>query len=142
MIDSGYKLGLHRLPRLSWTLGLLIVATILIGACVPIEQAAAPQPTEAAAEEAVAEEAMGTGDPINGAYIFAMATGCGCHFNRDIGALAGGNDFSGDYGTVFAANITPDEATGIGTWTDEQIADAIRFGVHPATGDHGEGWPL
>jgi hypothetical protein len=30
--------------------------------------------------------------------------------------------------TVFP-NITPDEATGIGTWTDEQIISAIRDGV-------------
>ncbi len=123
----------HRLPRLSLILGLLIIIVLLISACQPLQTGSAPHPTG----EAV-EEAMSTGDPINGEYIFAVATGCGCHFNRDLGGLAGGNDFSGDdYGTVFSANITPDEATGIGSWTDEQIVDAIRFGIRP-TGDGGE----
>jgi mono/diheme cytochrome c family protein len=37
-------------------------------------------------------------------------------------------------GIVYPPNITPDEATGIGSWTDQQIADAIRAGV----GRHGE----
>jgi mono/diheme cytochrome c family protein len=32
---------------------------------------------------------------------------------------------------VFAANITPDRQTGIGTWTDEQIITAIRLGRRP-----------
>ncbi len=33
--------------------------------------------------------------------------------------------------TAYAPNITPDDQTGIGTWTDEQIGRAIREGVHP-----------
>jgi hypothetical protein len=32
-------------------------------------------------------------------------------------------------GTAFYPNITPDEATGIGTWTDAQISAAINQGV-------------
>ncbi len=36
-------------------------------------------------------------------------------------------------GIVYPPNITPDEKTGIGLWTDAQIADAIRAGV----GRHG-----
>jgi hypothetical protein len=30
-----------------------------------------------------------------------------------------------------AANITPDKVTGIGSWTDQQIKDAITKGVRP-----------
>jgi mono/diheme cytochrome c family protein len=37
-------------------------------------------------------------------------------------------------GIVYPPNITPDEATGIGRWTDQQIADAIRAGA----GRHGD----
>ncbi len=46
-------------------------------------------------------------------------------------------------GVVYPPNITPDVETGIGNWSDWQIADAIRFGV----GRHGTGgirvmpWP-
>lgn len=36
-------------------------------------------------------------------------------------------------GVVYPANITPDVATGIGTWSDSQIANAIRAGI----GRHG-----
>ena len=49
--------------------------------------------------------------------------------------LAGGKKFTvalgGDAGSisVYAPNLTPDNATGIGTWTLGQIADAITVGV-------------
>ncbi|MEJ8573947.1 cytochrome C [Microbaculum marinum] len=33
--------------------------------------------------------------------------------------------------TAYAGNITPDEETGIGSWTDEQIITAIREGKRP-----------
>lgn len=47
-------------------------------------------------------------------------------------------------GVVFAPNLTPDPATGLGKWSDEQVAAAIRAG----TRQHGSGrltvmsWPL
>lgn len=49
--------------------------------------------------------------------------------------LAGGRKFTimlgGDAGsvTIYAPNLTPDNATGLGTWTLGQIADAITVGV-------------
>lgn len=36
-------------------------------------------------------------------------------------------------GVVFPPNITPDEETGIGRWTNQQIAEAVRSGI----GRHG-----
>ncbi len=39
--------------------------------------------------------------------------------------FAGGFDFKGPWGTSYASNLTPDEETGIGTWTDEDIIKAI-----------------
>ena len=74
-----------------------------------------------------------TGDPVNGAYIFAIANGCGCHYNGDLGGLAGGNEFSGPWGTAFSRNLTPDE-TGILSYSDQQIAMSIRFGVRVRDG--------
>lgn len=32
-------------------------------------------------------------------------------------------------GIIYPSNITPDDETGIGTWTDQQIANAIRAGI-------------
>lgn len=49
--------------------------------------------------------------------------------------LAGGRKFTvmlpGDGGavTVYAPNITPDNATGVGMWSESQIADAVKVGV-------------
>ena len=42
---------------------------------------------------------------------------------------AGGRKFTGPWGGVIAANITPDKETGIGNWTDAQIRRAITKGV-------------
>lgn len=44
--------------------------------------------------------------------------------------LAGGRPFSlGPAGVIFSRNLTPDEETGLGTWTDEEIEAALRIGV-------------
>jgi hypothetical protein len=40
----------------------------------------------------------------------------------------------GPWGISFAANLTPDDATGIGTWTDEIFIKALRTGKHMGTG--------
>ncbi len=106
-------------------------------------EAPAEEATEVPAEEATAEETEEateegealTGTAEAGAYIFNAALGCGCHFNRDLGALAGGNAFEGPFGAVYSANITPDEATGIGSLSDQQIIDAFRIGKR-ADGDN------
>jgi len=45
--------------------------------------------------------------------------------------LAGGRAFPlGPAGVVFSRNITPDETTGIGSWTDEQVKIAMRTGLN------------
>src|SRR5262245_15203875 len=66
-----------------------------------------------------------------GKAVFAAAAGCGCHTEPRGPVNAGGKKFSGPFGTVYAANITPDVHTGIGGWTDEQIITAIRLGRRP-----------
>jgi mono/diheme cytochrome c family protein len=45
--------------------------------------------------------------------------------------LSGGVSFKLPVGTFYAANITPDVQTGIGRYTDRELARALRFGVHP-----------
>lgn len=43
--------------------------------------------------------------------------------------LSGGNVFKLPLGEIYAKNITPDKETGIGNWTDAEIARALRYGV-------------
>ncbi|MCB2019846.1 MAG: c-type cytochrome [Burkholderiaceae bacterium] len=45
--------------------------------------------------------------------------------------LSGGFKFDDPGFTAYAANITPDDATGIGRWTDAQLGKAIREGIRP-----------
>lgn len=42
--------------------------------------------------------------------------------------------WSGPWGISFAANLTPDESTGIGSWTEESFIKTIRTGRHMGSG--------
>nr|WP_232478923.1 c-type cytochrome [Roseomonas rosulenta] len=74
-----------------------------------------------------------------GRYLVEVVAFCGaCHTTRGPqGELVAGMEQAG--GRIFeergfravAPNITPDMETGIGRWTDAQIADAIRNGRRP-----------
>lgn len=73
-----------------------------------------------------------------GDYLVNSVMGCtDCHTPVDptTGApqmdkyLAGGQPYEGPWGIVYGANITPDNETGIGTWTEEEIIRAIMTGV-------------
>ena len=45
--------------------------------------------------------------------------------------LSGGFEFALEFGSIYTKNITPDNETGIGRYTDSEIARALRYGVHP-----------
>jgi mono/diheme cytochrome c family protein len=73
-----------------------------------------------------------------GAYLAGPLGHCNyCHtpldektMNVDVGAHlgAGGLAFVFPFGTVYSANITPDQATGLGKWSDAEIKAAITQG--------------
>jgi cytochrome c553 len=42
--------------------------------------------------------------------------------------------WAGPWGVSFAANLTPDAATGIGGWTEEMFIKSLRTGKHLGTG--------
>jgi mono/diheme cytochrome c family protein len=86
-----------------------------------------------------AAQAEPAGSLERGKYLVQGMVACGnCHFQRgpqgepltDKG-LSGGMLFDDPPFKAYAANITPDPATGIGKWTDAQLARAIREGVRP-----------
>jgi mono/diheme cytochrome c family protein len=78
-----------------------------------------------------------------GEYLANYVSGCiDCHSQRDYTKFSGlivpgsegkgGEVFNEIYaipGVVFARNITPDTANGIGKWTDEEIVNAITRGI-------------
>ena len=52
----------------------------------------------------------------------------GGFFNNDLTAWVG------PWGVSFAANLTPDETTGIGLWTEDVFIKAMRTGKHMGSG--------
>jgi mono/diheme cytochrome c family protein len=73
------------------------------------------------------------GDAQRGAYL-ARAGGCiACHSDPGSGrpALTGGAAIETPYGRFVPPNITTHEAAGIGTWTIEAFARALRQGISP-----------
>ncbi|MGD9535712.1 MAG: cytochrome c [Alphaproteobacteria bacterium] len=72
-----------------------------------------------------------------GAYIAGPLAHClDCHtplgpdMRRDMAKLgAGGFPIHGPWGESISANLTPDKATGLGEWTDEEIKTAITKGI-------------
>ena len=72
-----------------------------------------------------------------GKYIFHASGGCSCHTDtkNDGAFLAGGRPINTPFGTFFGTNISPDPATGIGKWTDEDFVSAMTKGLSPE-GEH------
>lgn len=71
------------------------------------------------------------GDVWRGAYL-ARASGCvSCHTAPGGQALAGGAPLETPFGTFVPPNITPDPEGGIGEWTLDEFAVAVRQGVAP-----------
>ena len=69
------------------------------------------------------------GDAARGEKVFALAGGCGCHTPEKGPVGAGGVEIETPFGTFFSTNVTPDREHGIGAWSDEEIARAIRSGT-------------
>ena len=64
----------------------------------------------------------------------------GCHSNSNVDSidftktdvpLSGGRVFDLPVGKIYSKNITSDKETGIGNYTDAEIARALYYGVHP-----------
>lgn len=73
-----------------------------------------------------------------GRYLVESIVACGnCHTPQGPNGPIPGQEMAGQLlgedkmATVYSANITPDLKTGIGGWTDAQIATAIREGRRP-----------
>ncbi len=66
-----------------------------------------------------------------GRYIFAIAGGCACHTVPERVPHVGGRAFPIPFGTVYATNITPDKETGLGSWSDKEILNAMTTGIRP-----------
>ena len=92
----------------------------------------------AAASLLVAANSFAQTDLAERGEYLLYAGGCiTCHTEdrEDAVPLAGGRAMESPFGTFYSPNITPDAATGIGAWTDDEFVNAFWDGVSPAD-DH------
>jgi mono/diheme cytochrome c family protein len=64
-----------------------------------------------------------------GAALAAIGDCAVCHTAESGTPYAGGRPLATPFGTLYATNITPDEATGIGNWSPAAFQRAMRDGV-------------
>jgi mono/diheme cytochrome c family protein len=65
----------------------------------------------------------------HGRYMATAADCTACHTAQGGKLFAGDGALETPFGVLLAPNITPDLATGIGGWTDDQFVDAVRNGI-------------
>ena len=70
-----------------------------------------------------------------GKYLAAAGDCVSCHTRPGGEPFSGGLSFKTPFGTLFSPNITADPTAGIGKWTEEQFAKAVREGVSPEKGN-------
>lgn len=98
--------------------------------------AAAPPPAPAPVAATVERVPDGADPLTHGRYLVETVAGCGnCHTpHLPDGSLDPNLSFAGAFVIeepvfkAYAKNITPDMETGIGSWTDDEIVNAIRNG--------------
>ena len=87
------------------------------------------------ATDTVVPHDPGPSDPVgHGAYIMRASDCMPCHTGPGDVPFSGGLYLRTPFGPMVSPNITPDKATGIGTWTDDQFYRIIHDGI----GQHGE----
>ncbi len=101
------------------TAGLIIAAVVLVWLF------AVPQAPDLAIPDSA--------DSVERGRYLVDAGGCvSCHEGtEDPQSLSGGLALESDFGTFYVPNITPDSATGIGTWSGRDFLLAIKHGRGP-----------
>jgi mono/diheme cytochrome c family protein len=83
----------------------------------------APQPPVAGAPASIKEPLA------RGEYLARAADCIACHTLPGGQPFSGGVAFKTPFGTIYSSNITADNETGIGTWSDDDFVRALHAGV-------------
>jgi cytochrome c553 len=86
----------------------------------------------AASEVGNAASSDPSGQTVEQGRRLVMLGGCeGCHTVRGGARFAGGRSIDTPFGVFYSPNITPDAATGIGRWSQEDFWRALHEGIGP-----------
>lgn len=108
-----------RFSRLLWP---VVVLAVIAGIFMLVHTTDVDQPPSAVYSGSVEAQIA------RGRYL-ALAGNCaGCHTARGGAPYAGGRAVETPFGNVFASNLTPDPATGIGNWTPDDFWRAMHHG--------------
>src|SRR5690348_14396717 len=120
--------------RFGWGVALGFAASLACGQSASAQESAAPPATP---PTAVAPEAPAAPPTLEeqGRYLATAGDCISCHTRPGGEPFSGGLALKTQFGTLYSPNITPDKETGIGGWTEEQFAGALRRGVDD-DGDH------
>ncbi len=121
-----------------WTLAAIVLVLIAVSAYL----VSGPHPTDFAGGKRVALAAYTGADPTGvpaelksasqverGEYLTRAADCLVCHTAKDGAPFAGGRAFVLPFGTIYSTNITPDNDTGIGRYSDTDFLDAMHKGI-------------
>jgi mono/diheme cytochrome c family protein len=70
-----------------------------------------------------------------GRYLVTLGDCVACHTAPGGQPFAGGRAIATPFGTLLSPNLTPDQQTGIGDWTDDQFVRSMQHGLG-ANGEH------
>jgi nicotinate dehydrogenase subunit B len=111
-----------------WKIGASIAAAaagLLLAACTWGGRALPPPPAQT----------FGRAEVVRGAELAKLGDCQGCHTADGGAAYAGGRPLQTPFGAIYATNITPDRATGLGRYSREAFVRAMRRGIR-ADGAH------
>jgi mono/diheme cytochrome c family protein len=104
----------HTMSRVLLTAGIVVAASVSFGAAHANTVASPP-----AAAQTIAE----------GQYLAQAGDCAACHTAPGGAPFAGGTVIHTPFGNLIGSNLTPDKATGIGAWTNDQFVKAVKYGV-------------
>jgi len=108
------------------TLAILLSASIVVAACIAWFASRTP----ASPFDGVADTGRPPAELIRyGEYVARLGDCVACHSTPSSAPFSGGLEMATPMGAIFATNITPDGATGIGAYTLADFDRALRHGV-------------
>jgi|HubBroStandDraft_1064217.scaffolds.fasta_scaffold02598_7 mono/diheme cytochrome c family protein len=121
-----------------WAVAAVVVVVVIVFAWI----LCAPRPMDFAGGERVALGNYQGQDPTGvppelksasllerGEYLTRAADCAACHTAEDGAPFAGGRAFVLPFGTLYSTNITPDQQSGIGNYSDADFLNAVHKGI-------------